>query len=88
MLPQELYFLSTEKYRPALFGIPLVVSYSINTTGQELYSWVWEQVTRLVSPLPPQDKTQHNHATDCDDSLGKRKKWTKKISVFIISLNL
>ena len=36
----------------------------------ELYSWVWEQVTRLVSPLPPQDKTQHNHATDCDDSLG------------------
>jgi len=70
MLPQELYFLSTEKYRPALFGIPLVVSYSINTTGQELYSWVWEQVTRLVSPLPPQDKTQHNHATDCDDSLG------------------
>ena len=36
----------------------------------ELYSSVWEQVARLVSPLPPQDRAQHNHATDCDDSLG------------------
>ena len=37
----------------------------------ELYSSVWEQVARLVSPLPPQDPAQSsNHAADCDDSLG------------------
>ena len=35
-----------------------------------MYKEVWEQVSRLVSPLPPQDRTQSNHATDCDDSLG------------------
>ena len=28
------------------------------------------QVARLVSPLPPQDQAQSNHATDCDDSMG------------------
>ena len=27
-------------------------------------------MARLVSPLPPQDQPQSNHATDCDDSLG------------------
>jgi len=70
MLPQEFYFLSTDKYRPTLFGIPLVLSFNSLTTGQELYSLVWEQVARLVSPLPPHDKAQSNHATDCDDSLG------------------
>jgi hypothetical protein len=39
----------------------------------ELYSSVWEQVARLVSPLPPpQDHPAQssNHAADCDDSLG------------------
>ncbi len=36
----------------------------------ELYSSVWEQVARLVSPLPPPDPVQTpNHAADCDDSL-------------------
>ena len=69
MVPQEAYFLSTEKYRPVLFGLPIVVSCSDSTTYQDLYKSVWVQVSRLVSPLPPKDKTQ-NHATDCDDSLG------------------
>jgi ubiquitin carboxyl-terminal hydrolase 6/32 len=62
-MPQEAYFLSTEKYRPVLFGLPIVVSCSGSTTYQDLYKSVWVQVSRLVSPLPPKDQTQ-NHATD------------------------
>ena len=73
MMPQEFYFLSGEKYSPQLFGVPLVVvaGPAGGTTGQDLYSRVWTQVARLVSPLPPQELAQpSNHAQDCDDSLG------------------
>jgi len=70
MVAQEYYFLSSGKYKPELFGIPLLITYNQNSTGQELYAGIWEQVARLVSPLPPQDRTQSNHALDCDDSLG------------------
>ena len=70
MMPQEYYFLSSEKYSPSLFGLPLVVSYTPSTTCQDLYRVVWEQVARLVSPLPPQDQQNSNHAQDCDDSFG------------------
>ena len=62
-LPQEVYFLSMEKYRPVLFGIPLIVPCSEPTTLQDLYKSVWKQVSRLVSPLPPRDSAT-NHATD------------------------
>eukprot|EP00095_Tigriopus_kingsejongensis_P012381 snap_masked-scaffold190_size271632-processed-gene-1.19 protein:Tk12381 transcript:snap_masked-scaffold190_size271632-processed-gene-1.19-mRNA-1 annotation:"ubiquitin carboxyl-terminal hydrolase 32" len=68
MMPQEVYFLSMEKYRPVLFGIPLIVPCNETTTYQDLYKSVWTQVSRLVSPLPPRDSST-NHATDCDDSL-------------------
>ena len=68
MIPQEDYFLSTEKYRPMLFGLPIIIACSETTTYQALYRSVWTQVSRLVSPLPPRDTSQ-NHATDCDDSL-------------------
>ena len=37
---------------------------------QELVYKSSSQVARLVSPLPPQDQAQSNHATDCDDSMG------------------
>ena len=62
-LPQEVYFLSTEKYAPVLFGIPLILSVNDSTTLQDLYQSVWAQVSRLVSPLPPRDSA-HNHAAD------------------------
>lgn len=52
-----------EKYRPVLFGIPLIVPCSERTTLQDLYKSVWKQVSRLVSPLPPRDSAT-NHATD------------------------
>ena len=42
----------------------------METWLQELYRVAWEQVARLVSPLPPQDVASANHAQDCDDSLG------------------
>lgn len=62
-MPQEVYFLSTEKYRPTLFGLPLIVACSESSTYLDLYKSVWAQVSRLVSPLPPRDSSQ-NHATD------------------------
>ena len=68
-MPQEVYFLSTEKYRPVIFGLPLIIPCGENTTYQDIYQTVWTQVSRLVSPLPPRDSST-NHATDCDDSLG------------------
>ena len=76
-MPQEDYFLSTEKYRPALFGLPLILSCDENTTGLDLYKSVWVQVSRLVSPLPPNQTT--NHAADCDDSLGYEYPFTLKL---------
>ena len=63
MMPQEVYFLSTEKYRPVIFGLPLIIPCNETTTYQDIYKTVWTQVSRLVSPLPPRDSTA-NHAMD------------------------
>ncbi|XP_044740622.1 ubiquitin carboxyl-terminal hydrolase 32 isoform X2 [Chrysoperla carnea] len=69
MVRQEAYFLSQHKCKPIIFGVPLLLGYKTGqTTCQELYEAVWAQVTRLLSPMPQTDQT--NHATDCDDSLG------------------
>ncbi|XP_042222314.1 ubiquitin carboxyl-terminal hydrolase 32-like isoform X6 [Homarus americanus] len=70
MMRQEVYFLSSQKTRPSLFGLPLVVPCSTFATHQDLYQGVWTQVSRLVSPLPPTEAAGPNHAHDCDDSLG------------------
>ncbi|XP_068211640.1 ubiquitin carboxyl-terminal hydrolase 32 isoform X1 [Palaemon carinicauda] len=70
MMRQEVYFLSSQKTRPSLFGLPLVVPCHSSTTRQDLYQGVWLQVSRLVSPLPPSEAAGPNHAHDCDDSLG------------------
>ncbi|XP_069942664.1 ubiquitin carboxyl-terminal hydrolase 32 isoform X4 [Cherax quadricarinatus] len=70
MMRQEVYFLSSQKTRPSLFGLPLVVPCSTSATHQDLYQGVWTQVSRLVSPLPPTEAAVPNHAHDCDDSLG------------------
>uniref|UniRef100_A0A4W4G5G8 Ubiquitin carboxyl-terminal hydrolase 32 n=1 Tax=Electrophorus electricus TaxID=8005 RepID=A0A4W4G5G8_ELEEL len=68
MMRAELYFLSSQKNRPSLFGMPLIVPCMADTRGRDLYNTVWTQVSRLASPLPPQEPC--NHAQDCDDSLG------------------
>ncbi|XP_061683734.1 ubiquitin carboxyl-terminal hydrolase 32 [Syngnathoides biaculeatus] len=68
MIRTELYFLSSQKNRPVVFGMPLTVPCTVHTTKKNLYDAVWIQVSRLVSPLPPQDSS--NHAQDCYDSLG------------------
>ena len=78
-MPQEYYFLSSDKYSPSLFGLPLV-SYTSSTTCQDLYRVVWEKVARLVSPLPPQDQQNTNHAQDCDDSFGSEYPFVLKLS--------
>ncbi|XP_031330548.1 ubiquitin carboxyl-terminal hydrolase 32-like isoform X2 [Photinus pyralis] len=73
---QETYFLSQHKSKPILFGIPLLLGCGSLSTCQSLYEAVWGQVTRLLSPLPQSDQT--NHATDCDDSLGYEFPFTLK----------
>ncbi|XP_063924982.1 ubiquitin carboxyl-terminal hydrolase 32 isoform X2 [Zophobas morio] len=73
---QETYFLSQQKSKPSLFGSPLLLGCHPSSTCQGLYEAVWSQVTRLLSPLPQSDQT--NHAMDCDDSLGYEFPFTLK----------
>ncbi|KRG06553.1 ubiquitin carboxyl-terminal hydrolase 32 isoform X1 [Drosophila mojavensis] len=63
------YFLSYHKTRPSLFGVPLLIPNCDGGTHKDLYCAVWQQVSRLLSPLPATTE-QANHAADCDDSLG------------------
>ncbi|KAG9340557.1 hypothetical protein JZ751_021379 [Albula glossodonta] len=77
MMRTELYFLSSQKNRPSLFGMPLIVPCTVHTRKRDLYDAVWIQVSRLASPLPPQEAS--NHAQDCDDSLGYQYPFTLRV---------
>ncbi|XP_041949811.1 ubiquitin carboxyl-terminal hydrolase 32-like isoform X1 [Alosa sapidissima] len=77
MMRAELYFLSSQKNRPSLFGMPLIVPCTVHTRARDLYDAVWTQVSRLASPLPPQEAS--NHAQDCDDSLGYQYPFTLRV---------
>lgn len=59
---QDIYFLSQQKSKPSLFGMPLLLGCSPGSTCRDVYDMVWQQVTRLLSPMPQSDQT--NHATD------------------------
>ncbi|CAB3219962.1 unnamed protein product [Arctia plantaginis] len=72
----DAYFLPWQRSRSSLFGVPLLVGVrggrgagGAALSGRELYARVWAQVARLLSARP-KHHDQHNHATDCDDSLG------------------
>ncbi|XP_041349176.1 ubiquitin carboxyl-terminal hydrolase 32-like [Gigantopelta aegis] len=78
MVLMDVYFLSSQKTRPSLFGTPIIIPCQETTTNQELYQFVWLQVSRLVSPLPPSESKAANHAQDCDDSLGYEYPFTLK----------
>ena len=93
MVPHESYFLCTEKFRPMLFGNPIVLPCSESTTYQDLYSCVWTQVSRLVTPLPPEGSGSApggsvNHAADCDDSLGYKYPFTLKVRPLSLFQNI
>ncbi|XP_018105104.1 ubiquitin carboxyl-terminal hydrolase 32 isoform X1 [Xenopus laevis] len=77
MMRTELYFLSFQKNRPSLFGMPLIVPCTVHTRKKDLYDAVWIQVSRLASPLPPQESS--NHAQDCDDSMGYQYPFTLRV---------
>ncbi|XP_066519840.1 ubiquitin carboxyl-terminal hydrolase 32 isoform X1 [Hoplias malabaricus] len=77
MMRTELYFLSSQKNRPSLFGMPLIVPCTVHTSKKDLYDSVWIQVSRLASPLPPQEAS--NHAQDCDDSMGYQYPFTLRV---------
>ncbi|KAH9503862.1 Ubiquitin carboxyl-terminal hydrolase 32 [Bulinus truncatus] len=61
----DVYFLSSQKSRPSLFGTPIIIPCTETTTNQELYQFVWVQIARMVSPLPPSELKMTNHAQDC-----------------------
>nr|CAD7409819.1 unnamed protein product [Timema poppensis] len=65
MIRQDVYFMSSQKTKPSLFGLPVIVPCNDSTTHQDLYQSIWVQVTRLVSPLPPSESAAPNHAQDC-----------------------
>ncbi|XP_039266977.2 ubiquitin carboxyl-terminal hydrolase 32-like [Styela clava] len=67
MFHQELYFLSPQKIQRSLFGVPVVVPCMPGNSKKSLYENVWNQVSRFVSPLGPNEVA--NHAQDCDNSL-------------------
>ncbi|XP_066492032.1 ubiquitin carboxyl-terminal hydrolase 32 isoform X3 [Tiliqua scincoides] len=77
MMRTEMYFLSSQKNRPSLFGMPLIVPCTVHTRKKDLYDAVWIQVSRLASPLPPQEAS--NHAQDCDDSMGYQYPFTLRV---------
>uniref|UniRef100_A0A7N6BVS4 ubiquitinyl hydrolase 1 n=1 Tax=Anabas testudineus TaxID=64144 RepID=A0A7N6BVS4_ANATE len=77
MMRTELYFLSSQKNRPSLFGMPLIVPCTVDTSKKDLYDAIWIQVSRLASPLPPQEAS--NHAQDCDDSMGYQYPFTLRV---------
>lgn len=60
----DVYFLSSQKTRPSLFGTPIIIPRDENTMCQDIYHFVWVQVARLVSPLPPSEQRTINHAQD------------------------
>lgn len=60
----DVYFVSSQKARPGLFGTPIILPCVEDTTNQDLYQFVWTQVSRLVSPLPPSEAKSANHAQD------------------------
>lgn len=70
---QETYFLSYHKTKPSLFGVPLLVPFTNDMKNRDLYSNVWLQVSKFLSPLPKASRDQSNHAEDCDDSMVRKK---------------
>ncbi|XP_022103734.1 ubiquitin carboxyl-terminal hydrolase 32-like isoform X2 [Acanthaster planci] len=65
MIRMDMYFLSWQKSRPCLFGIPLILPcVASSTTHEELYASVWKQVNRLVSSTAPMENGHKNHAED------------------------
>lgn len=79
MTLMDLYFLSSQKTRPSLFGTPIILPCDDKSSNQDLYEFVWKQVARIVSPLPPSEAKLSNHAQDCDDSLGYEYPFTLKV---------
>ena len=62
----DVYFLSHQKERLSIFGIPLVIPHvgDGSVTGRELYERVWGLVGRLLTPQQQVARQQGNHAAD------------------------
>lgn len=49
MILSSNYFLSWQKYRPVLFGLPMILSCVNETTNRDVYEKVWKHVCKYVT---------------------------------------
>ena len=56
----DVYFIAPQKNRPSLFGCPLIVPCTQETKKSQLYSSVWQQVSRFVSAPPPGEESMED----------------------------
>lgn len=49
MIQSNHYFLSWQKFRPSLFGVPIVLSYDSEITNTDLYDNIWKHVSKYVT---------------------------------------
>ena len=67
-LRMENYFISSQKNRPVLFSVPMVVPCVPSTARSYVYDSIWRQVQRLVIADPPsRDRYIHLHIMSCDN---------------------
>jgi ubiquitin carboxyl-terminal hydrolase 6/32 len=60
----EQYFVASQKNRPVLFGIPVVVPCTPSTPCREVYQMVWRSVERLIIPDRPSQDKQSTRKSD------------------------
>lgn len=83
----DVYFLSSQKTRPSLIGVPVIVPCDERTRNIDLYRHVWTQVSRLVSPLPPSENNASNHAQDWY-AYSNQPSWASSITLLLLGFIL
>lgn len=61
----DVYFIAPQKNRPSLFGCPLIIPCTQETKKSQLYSSVWQQVSRFVSAPPPGEEALEDRLGHC-----------------------
>ena len=72
MIQSNNYFLSWQKFRPSLFGIPIILSYHKEMTNKDVYDKIWVYVSKYVTGVTLSDETERRYPFDikCVDKDG------------------
>lgn len=60
LMRMDVYFIAPQKNRPSLFGCPLIIPCTQGTNKAQLYSCVWQQVSRFISAPPPGEESMED----------------------------